>query len=118
MFGALVLAGALGAAVALLTLRFGLDKRRVPSRIARPLTALCAVVVLIAAAAFGPRLVSHAWHSVDWMWESTAVTVLALAGVAALGARLGGGPFRLPIAPRAALVAVGRQWPRSSSSRG
>ncbi len=26
--------------------------------------------------------------SVDWMWESTAVTVLALAGIAAIGARL------------------------------
>lgn len=42
--------------------------------------------------------------SVDWMWQSTAVTVLALAGVAALSVRLGGGPVRLRWFARAGLV--------------
>ncbi len=32
--------------------------------------------------------------SVDWMWESTAVTVLALSGLAVIGARLNGHPGR------------------------
>jgi tetratricopeptide (TPR) repeat protein len=39
--------------------------------------------------AFLAAFVVFLFHaSVDWMWESTAITVLALAGVAVLGARL------------------------------
>lgn len=47
--------------------------------------------------------------SVDWMWQSTAVTVLALAGVAAVGSRSGGGRPRVPWPVRGAvaLLAVG-----------
>ena len=41
------------------------------------------------AAAFGAAFLVYLVHaSVDWMWESTAVTVLALAGVAVLTPRL------------------------------
>ncbi len=58
-----------------------------------------------ASAAFVAAFVVYLLHaSVDWMWESTAVTVLALGGVAVLGARLGSGPPRLTRAARAALV--------------
>lgn len=46
--------------------------------------------------------------SVDWMWESTAVTVFALGAVAIAGARLSGDRFRfrLPLRIIAALAAV------------
>ncbi|PZS08132.1 MAG: hypothetical protein DLM64_13180 [Solirubrobacterales bacterium] len=58
-----------------------------------------------ATAAFLSAFVVYLLHaSVDWMWESTAVTVLALAGVAAVGARLGSRRFRLRWPARAALV--------------
>ena len=40
------------------------------------------------------------------MWESTAVTVLALAGIGVLSVRLSGGPIRLNLPLRAVLVAV------------
>ena len=44
-----------------------------------------------AAAAFVAAFLVYLLHaSVDWMWESTAVTALALAGIAVLGTRLGG----------------------------
>jgi hypothetical protein len=43
--------------------------------------------------------------SVDWMWESTAVTVLALAGIATLGVRLAGPRPALRIGIRLAVVA-------------
>jgi O-antigen ligase len=44
--------------------------------------------------------------SVDWMWESTAVTVLALAGIAAVGVRLGGPKLRLRLPLRILLAAL------------
>ncbi|MHB8656594.1 MAG: O-antigen ligase family protein [Solirubrobacteraceae bacterium] len=44
--------------------------------------------------------------SVDWMWESTAVTVLALAGVAAAAGRLNQGRFALSWPGRLVLVVV------------
>jgi O-Antigen ligase len=44
--------------------------------------------------------------SVDWMWQSTAVTVLALAGVAAVGARGAFRPLRLSWPVRGAAVAL------------
>jgi tetratricopeptide (TPR) repeat protein len=44
--------------------------------------------------------------SVDWMWESTAATVFALAGVAVVGGRLARSRPRLTLPLRAALVAV------------
>lgn len=42
--------------------------------------------------------------SVDWMWESTAVTVLALVGVGVLSARLSRGPGRLNLPIRGVLA--------------
>ena len=49
------------------------------------------------AAAFLAVLLVYLLHAtVDWMWESTAVTILALAGVAVLGARLATGRPRSP----------------------
>lgn len=60
-----------------------------------------------AAVAFGAAFVVYLLHaSVDWMWESTAVTVLALGGVAVLGARLGKGRLRLGVAVRSALAVI------------
>jgi hypothetical protein len=44
--------------------------------------------------------------SVDWMWQSTAVTVLALAGIGIAGARLSERPLRLRWAVRGALALV------------
>ncbi len=44
--------------------------------------------------------------SVDWMWESTAVTVLALAGIAILGARLSRHRTQLRWPLRGGLVAL------------
>jgi hypothetical protein len=44
--------------------------------------------------------------SVDWMWESTAVTVLALASIAVLGGRLADHRPRLWLAGRVAIVLV------------
>jgi hypothetical protein len=60
-----------------------------------------------AAGAFVAVMLVYLLHaSVDWMWESTAVTVFALAGVAIVGARLSGRPLRLAVAVRALLVAL------------
>lgn len=59
------------------------------------------------AAAFLAVLLVYLLHAtVDWMWESTAVTILALAGVAVLGARLATGRLRLRLPGRVVLVAV------------
>lgn len=58
----------------------------------------------VAAAFIAAFLVYLVHASVDWMWESTAVTVLALGGVAVLGARLGEGRLRLRVPARAALA--------------
>jgi hypothetical protein len=44
--------------------------------------------------------------SVDWMWESTAITVLAIAGIAVLGARLSERERGIPWPLRATLVAL------------
>jgi hypothetical protein len=58
-------------------------------------------------AAFLAAFVVYLFHaSVDWMWESTAVTVLALAGVAALGGRLSQRAPALRWWMRAVLVAL------------
>jgi hypothetical protein len=60
-----------------------------------------------AAAAFLAVVLVYLLHaSVDWMWESTAVTVLALAGVAVVGARVAAGRRRLPLAARIGLVVI------------
>jgi len=83
------------AGVALSALALGASVRRRARRSA----SVGASAALIAA------FVVYLMHaSVDWMWESTAVTVLALGGVAVLGARLGSGPPRLRRPVRAALV--------------
>jgi hypothetical protein len=58
-----------------------------------------------AAAAFLAVAIVYLLHaSVDWMWESTAVTVLALAGVAVVGVRLSSRRVRLGLPLRAVLV--------------
>jgi O-antigen ligase len=58
-----------------------------------------------AAAAFAAALVVYLLHaSVDWMWESTAVTVLALGGVGVLSGRRSGSRPRLNVPLRALLV--------------
>jgi tetratricopeptide (TPR) repeat protein len=44
--------------------------------------------------------------SVDWMWESTAVTVLALAGIAVIGGRLSTAGVRLRVPLRAGLTVL------------
>jgi tetratricopeptide (TPR) repeat protein len=60
-----------------------------------------------AAAAFLAVFLVYLLHaSVDWMWESTAVTVLALAGIAVLGARLGAARPRLRAPARVVLVVL------------
>jgi O-Antigen ligase len=60
-----------------------------------------------AAAAFVGVMIVYLLHaSVDWMWESTAVTVLALAGIATLSARLSRTRLRLALPARVPLVAV------------
>lgn len=58
-----------------------------------------------AASAFVAALIVYLLQaSVDWMWQSTALTVLALAGTAVLGVRLGAGRPRLRAPLRAVLV--------------
>ena len=55
--------------------------------------------------AFLAAFVVFLFHaSVDWMWESTAVTVLAFAGVAAVGTRLSERRLRLRFPARAGLA--------------
>ncbi len=63
----------------------------------------------ITAAALAALTVYLLSASVDWMWQSTAVTVLAIAAVAVVGSRLGEGKLQLRWLPRAAiaLAAVG-----------
>lgn len=63
-----------------------------------------------AAAAVMAAFVVYLLHaSVDWMWESTAVTVLAFAGIAIVATRVERGRLRLRVPGRAllALLAVG-----------
>jgi cytochrome c-type biogenesis protein CcmH/NrfG len=55
-----------------------------------------------AAAAALIVFVLHA--SVDWMWQSTAITILALAGVMAAGSRLSAGKLSFGWLPRGVLV--------------
>jgi hypothetical protein len=58
-----------------------------------------------AAAAFLAAFIVYLLHStVDWTWESTAVTVLAIGGVAILAARLGRRGLRLRLPSRAVLA--------------
>lgn len=60
-----------------------------------------------ASVAFLSAFVVFLMHAtVDWMWEATAVTVLALAGIAIIGARLSGPRPRLRWFVRVALVAL------------
>jgi hypothetical protein len=58
-------------------------------------------------AAFLAAFIVYLLHaSVDWMWQSTAVTVLALAGVAVVGARGAAKPLRLRWPTRVVVVAL------------
>ena len=62
-----------------------------------------------AAAAFSGVFIVYLLHAtVDWMWQSTAVTVLAIAGISTLSVRLGRAPgaTRWPIRAAAAIGAV------------
>jgi hypothetical protein len=59
------------------------------------------------AAAFAAVLLVYLLHAtVDWMWESTAATVLPLVGIAVVGVRLSVRRLRLGLPARAALVAA------------
>lgn len=59
------------------------------------------------AAAFTAAFLVYLLHaSVDWMWESTAVTVLALAGIAVIGARMSEPRSRLRPMLRIGLVGL------------
>jgi hypothetical protein len=60
---ALLLAAAACAVTAVLTAAGGTDRWRVPRAVFRPLAGVCAVIVVIAAAAVGPRVVKRGWHS-------------------------------------------------------
>ena len=60
-----------------------------------------------AAAAAAAVFLVYLFHaSVDWMWESTAVTVLAFGGIAIIGTRLSEKGRRLPLAARIVVVAI------------
>jgi hypothetical protein len=60
-----------------------------------------------AGVAFTAAFLVYLLHaSVDWMWESTAVTVLALSGVAILGASLGAERARWRLPRRAIAAAI------------
>ena len=63
VFLALLLACAGCAAAAAVTAWAGAARWRMPRRVARPVLAVAAIVVLAAAAIAGPRLVDRAWHS-------------------------------------------------------
>jgi hypothetical protein len=73
--GALVFAGALGAAASLLTASLRSDDWRLPRRIGRPLGAVALVAVILAAGLFGPGLTTRAWDS----FRNTRVTNAAAA---------------------------------------
>lgn len=60
----------------------------------------------IAAALVASLVIYLLAASVDWMWESTAITVLALAGIAALGARLGRARPRVKVPLRVVMAAL------------
>jgi hypothetical protein len=62
VFGALVFAVAISGGIALLTGVAGLDRAHLPVRLARLLVVASAGVLAFAAAAFGPRLATKAWH--------------------------------------------------------
>jgi hypothetical protein len=62
VFAVLVFACALSAISGWGTARLGTDRLRIPKRWLRPLALGCGVVALLVAAAFGPHLVSRAWH--------------------------------------------------------
>ncbi len=60
-----------------------------------------------ASVAFLSAFIVFLMHAtVDWMWEATAVTVLAVSGIAVIGARLSGPRPRLRWFVRGALVAI------------
>ncbi|MDQ6805344.1 MAG: O-antigen ligase family protein [Actinomycetota bacterium] len=54
---------AVSVAGAWLTGAMGVDRFRVPRRVARAIAAACSVAALVAAVTVGPRLMSHAWHA-------------------------------------------------------
>lgn len=60
-----------------------------------------------AAAAVLAALLVYLFHaSVDWMWQSTAVTVLAFGGIAALSTRLSSARARFPVPARIGLACI------------
>ena len=60
-----------------------------------------------ASVAFLSAFIVFLMHAtVDWMWEATAVSVLAVSGIAVIGARLSGPRPRLRWFVRGALVAI------------
>lgn len=61
--GALVFAGAVCGAVAVLTRQLKVDRWRVPTAVRRPLAAAALIVVVVGGVAAGPRLATRAWHS-------------------------------------------------------
>ncbi len=63
VLAALVFAAALCIAAAILTGASRADRWRLPRATVRPVAVVGALVILLAAAAFGPRLASRAWHS-------------------------------------------------------
>jgi hypothetical protein len=63
VFIALLAAAAAGAVIAAITKALDIDHRRVPRQIFRPLAGICTLLVLVAAVAVGPRLISKGWHS-------------------------------------------------------
>jgi hypothetical protein len=63
VLGALVFAGVLCAAAALFTAVLQTDDWRLSRRIGRPVAVAAAVVAILAAAIYGPHLVSRAWDS-------------------------------------------------------
>lgn len=63
VLGALLLAAAACASVAILTRALQIDQWRVPRPLVRPLLIAAAILVVVPGVALGPRLASDAWHS-------------------------------------------------------
>jgi O-Antigen ligase len=63
VFVALLVAAGAGASVAVLSQVLGVDARRVPRQIFRPLAGIALLLALVAAVAVGPRLIRKGWHS-------------------------------------------------------
>jgi tetratricopeptide (TPR) repeat protein len=84
VLAALILGMVLCAAGALLTHKLGVDRLGLPRRPGRALLIAGAIVVVAAGAAFGPHLVSQAWHSfshpVDDASSNPSQRLLSLSG--------------------------------------